>query len=377
VEKAMSELKRTLPGEHYLSPTLFDREREAIFYREWFCIGRADQVRSPGDYLHADVAGESIIVTRTDENRLAGYYNVCRHRGSQIVLDDPSAPGPDQGPSGRFGRAIRCPYHSWTYSLAGGLRSARLVGGICKEDFSLHPIGVGTWGGFLFVNLTPDTTAALPDQLGEIPDRLRRYPLEELRSVTRIVYEVDANWKVVMENYNECYHCGPVHPELCEIVPAFKEGGAGLDWDEGIPHREGAWTFTRSGVSSRRPFPGLSEEERTRHKGELCYPNLLLSLSADHVLALSLWPRGPSRTTIVGDFLFHPSEMDAPDFDPSDAIEFWDLINHQDWRICASVQRGMGSRAFEFGYFAPMEDESRDIRRYVEERLGPVDGEAE
>jgi glycine betaine catabolism A len=195
--------------------------------------------------------------------------------------------------------------------------------------------------------------------------------------VTRIVYEVDANWKVVMENYNECYHCGPVHPELCEIVPAFKEGGAGLDWDEGIPHREGAWTFTRSGVSGRRPFPGLSEEERARHKGELCYPNLLLSLSADHVLALSLWPRGPSRTTIVGDFLFHPSEVDAPDFDPSDAIEFWDLINRQDWRICAAVQRGMGSRAFEFGYFAPMEDESRDIRRYVEERLGAVDGEAE
>jgi Rieske 2Fe-2S family protein len=210
----------------------------------------------------------------------------------------------------------------------------------------------------------------LARQLGAVPERLRRYPLAELRTAARIVYDVASNWKCIVENYNECYHCGPVHPELCEVVPAFKQrGGAGLDWERGVPHREGATTFTRSGTTTRAPFPGLNEDERVRHKGELVYPNLMLSLSADHVAAFTLWPLGPGRTVIHCDFLFHPDEMAKPSFDPSDAVEFWDLVNRQDWRICESVQRGMSSRVFAFGYYAPMEDLSLDIRRYVGERV--------
>jgi Rieske 2Fe-2S family protein len=181
---------------------------------------------------------------------------------------------------------------------------------------------------------------------------------------------VDANWKVIAENYNECYHCAGIHPELCEVVPAFKrDGGAGLPWEEGIPHREGAFTFTRSGTTARGPFPGLSEGEKVRHKGELVYPNLFLSLSADHVAAFILWPEGPGRTRIYCDFLFHPEEMAKPSFDPSDAVDFWDLINRQDWEICADVQRGMCSRAHKVGYYAPMEEMSLDIRRYVLDRV--------
>ena len=195
--------------------------------------------------------------------------------------------------------------------------------------------------------------------------------MDGLGVARRITYEVAANWKVVMENYNECYHCAGVHPELCEIVPAFKEqGGANLDWDRGIPHRDGAFTFTATGTSIRRPFPALDGDERNRHKGELIYPNLLLSLSAEHVTALLLWPRGPGHTTLTCDFLFDPSEMERADFDPSDAVEFWDRINRQDWVVCAGVQKGMGSRSFKQGYFAPMEDPSLDIRRYISERLG-------
>ena len=180
-----------------------------------------------------------------------------------------------------------------------------------------------------------------------------------------------ANWKVVAENYNECYHCAGVHPELCEVVPAFREkGGAGLDWEHGIPHRDGAFTFTRSGTSDRAPFPDLSEEEKTRHKGELVYPNLFLSLSPEHVAAFRLLPEAPDRTRIFCDFLFDAAEMEKPGFDPSDAVEFWDLINRQDWAICEEVQRGLSSRVHRFGYYAPMEDASLDIRRYVLERLG-------
>src|SRR5262249_50566020 len=205
-------------------------------------------------------------------------YNVCRHRGSQLVPDCEK---------GTFTGGIRCPYHSWTYTLEGALRTAPFLDeqeGVAKDDLSLHPVGVDTWGGFLFLNLSPAAAArtglTLAAQLGPVPDRLRRYPLRELRVARRITYEVLPHWKGILENYNECYHCGPVHPELCRLVPAFRQrGGSELDWDRGIPHREGAWTFTASGTTNRAPFTGLDEDERVRHKGELIYPNFLLSLS--------------------------------------------------------------------------------------------------
>ncbi len=197
-----------------------------------------------------------------------------------------------------------------------------------------------------------------------------RYPLDRLVVGRRFVYDVAANWKVIAENYNECYHCGPVHPELCRLVPAFAGGGSDLEWEDGIPHREGAWTFTTTGTSTRQPFPDLDEAERVRHKGELVYPNLMLSLSADHVAAFVLTPLAVNRTRIVCDLLFAPEEAALPSFDPSDAADLWDLVNHQDWAVCESVQRGMSSRSYTGGWYAPMEDASLDIRRWLLPRLG-------
>ena len=176
---------------------------------------------------------------------------------------------------------------------------------------------------------------------------------------------------MIVENYNECYHCAGVHPELCEVIPAFKQGGGiNLDWDNGVPYREGAHAFTRSGTTERQPFPDLAHEERTLRKAWLFMPNLMLSMTADHAAAFTLWPQGPNHTRVVCDFLFHPAQMAQLDFDPADAIEFWDLINRQDWVVCAGVQRGMGSRAYRQGYFAPMEDMSQDTRRYLTATLG-------
>ncbi len=378
-----ADLEQSLPPSSYTSSEVFQQEKERIFFREWFCAGRAEQLPNPGDYATVDVLGESVLVVRDKEGALQAYYNVCRHRGCRLALND--APRPytmehgdiPPGASGHFHNAIRCPYHSWTYSFDGRLRGAPFLREnerFDKANFGLHPVGIDTWGGFFFLNLSPEDAAArgytLRAQLGPVPEDFRRYPLADLRVAHRIVYEVEANWKVVMENYNECYHCGTVHPELCDLVPAFKQqGGANLDWANGIPHRAGAVTFTFSGQTARAPFPGLSEEERVRHKGQLIYPNLLTSYSADHIAAFTLWPQAPDRTTIVCDFLFHPAEMVREDFNPSDAVEFWDIVNRQDWGICAGVQRGMGSRSYHVGYYAPMEDSSLDIRRYVTARL--------
>jgi Rieske 2Fe-2S family protein len=281
------------------------------------------------------------------------------------------------GQGGTFASGIKCPYHAWTYNLDGSLRTAPFLeesDGFCREDLPLHPVGVSTWGGFVFLKLTSDAGGTLAEQLGGAPGRVQRYPLAGLRTARRIRYEVAANWKVILENYNECYHCGPVHPELCRVVPAFRQkGGMGLDWERGVPHREGAWTFTLSGTTTRLPFAGLDQDELIRHKGELMYPNFMLSLSAEHAAAFTLWPHNPGHTTVICDFLFHPDEMAKPGFDPMDAVEFWDITNRQDWVICESVQRGMGSRAFRRGFYAPMESLSLDIRRYLEERLGPLE----
>jgi Rieske 2Fe-2S family protein len=369
----MAGLQRALPAAWYLSQEAFERERERLLYREWFCAGRADEVERPGSLVVVEVAGESVLLVRTRAGELAAHYNVCRHRGSQVVPCPPAGSGEPQATPARKAGSLRCPYHSWTYRLEGDLLRApwsEEIDGFDRAAFGLHPVGVATWGGFVFLHLTPAEAVPLADQLGPVPQRLRRYPLADLVVGRRLVYRVGANWKLVAENYNECYHCAGVHPELCRVVPAFKRGGAGLDWDRGIPHREGAWTFTASGQSDRAPFPGLDDDERTRHKGELVYPNLMLSLSADHVAAFTLWPRGPAETTVVCELLFHPDERARPGFDPSDAADFWDLVNRQDWAMCESVQRGMASRAYSGGWFAPMEQPSLDIRRYVLDRLG-------
>jgi Rieske 2Fe-2S family protein len=350
----------------YWDTAFYAREQRDIFWDQWFYVGRREQLAGSGAYRVLDVGGESVILIR-DGSEIKAHLNLCRHRGSRLLCGQGTVRG-----------AIRCPYHSWAYALDGRLVASPFIAeeAVPPEARRLHRVGVEEWGGFVFVHLSPENAeragAGLAAQLGAIPERLARYPLAELRVGSSMRYEVAANWKVMLENYNECYHCAGVHPELCRIVPAFKQrGGAELDWEGGIPHRDGAWTFTANGTSDRAPFPTLSANEKVRHKGELIYPNFMLSLAAEHVAAFSLWPRGPAATAIVCDLLFHPDEMAKASFDPSDVEQFWDIVNRQDWNVCENVQAGMQSKAFEFGYYAPMEDASLDIRRYIASRLSP------
>ena len=396
----MSGLQAALPREFYTDEQVWRTEIERVWMREWVCIGRRVDLGLdlPEQVAAVDVLGESVLITSDAHRRLHAVYNLCRHRGSQLVpITDPGRP------SCAAAKVLRCPYHSWTYALDGRLIRAPhtedLDPALEKSDFSLHPVEVEEWEGFLFVRLERGTAKAgastSPSEVsqsdgsvrgGSVGDRsmrgatlreaterasrtLANYAIGSLRTGLVLDYDVAANWKVVAENYNECYHCGPVHPELCRLVPAFTGGGADLDWDAGIEHREGAWTFTTSGTTSRAPLPGLDEAERTRHKGELIYPNLMLSCSADHVAAFRLSPTAVDRTTVECRLLFAEDAVGAADFDPSDAGDLWDLVNRQDWAICESVQRGMTSRAYTGGWFAPMESESADIRTWLLPRM--------
>jgi Rieske 2Fe-2S family protein len=357
-------LTRTLPAACYLDDDVWAAERERIWFRQWVAVVRTHDLPTVGARAVVDLAGESVIVVRAEDG-LRAFYNVCQHRGAELIDRD--------SPCGTTAAVIRCPYHGWTYSLDGRLRATPFFDSPATpagEPIRLRRLAVADWGGFVFLRDADGggdrshPAGELAGQLGAVAERVRRYPLAELRPGLTLRYDIAANWKVIAENYNECYHCAPVHPELCGLVPAFRRGGVGLEWPDGIPHRDGAWTLTMTGTSARRPFAGLDEHERTRHKGELVYPNLLLSLSAEHVAAFVLVPHGPRETTVVCELLFHPDELDSASFDPSDAGDLWDLVNRQDWAICERVQRGMSSRGWGGGWFAPMEDEAADISRW-------------
>jgi Rieske 2Fe-2S family protein len=359
-------LQPALPREHYVDAATWARERDTVLAGSWLCIGRAHELGlDEADRLAVvEVLGESVLLTTDGDGELHAHGNVCRHRGAQVVPHPPGSP-----PVPRPAKALRCGYHSWTYGCDGRLLKAPFaehVEGFEKARFGLPAVGVGSWGGFVFACLRPAEASRLEEELGGVPQRTRRYPLAELVSARHLRYEVAANWKVIAENYNECYHCAGVHPELTRLVPDFGRGGTDLDWAGGIGHRPGAWTFSFSGTSPRPPFPGLDGDERVKHKGELVYPNLLLSLSAEHVAAFALAPLAAGRTRIDVDILVGPDQLGH---DIEDCAGFWDLVNRQDWAVCESVQRGMSSRFYEQGWYAPMEDASLDIRGWLLSRL--------
>jgi glycine betaine catabolism A len=372
----------TLPSSWYLDEDIFKLEREYIFLKEWYCVGREEEWPRAGDHKILDIMGESVILVRNQQGKLNAFYNVCVHRGAQICPTNTPLKEDRLPLKGGVinNKLILCPYHAWSYDLDGKLIKAPNMSedmGFKKEDVHLHPVLVESFAGFVFINMTPDTAPSFNDHIKKIAKNFSRYPLADLRLVKTIRYNIDANWKAICENYNECYHCGPVHPELCRIVPAFKQkGGSELDWERGVPHKDGADTFTMTGTTNRRSFPGLNDDEKTRHKGDILYPNMFLSLSRDHVVVFIFSPVNAGCTLLDCHFLFEPYELDKPDFDASDAVDFWHLVNQQDWNICERVQKGMMARVHNRGIFSPMEDWSLDIRQYVTDHIGPFVSEA-
>ncbi|MGB0657911.1 MAG: aromatic ring-hydroxylating oxygenase subunit alpha, partial [Gammaproteobacteria bacterium] len=242
-------MEKSLEREFYFSDEIFHQELESIFYSDWICCGREEDLDSTGSYKIFSIGNENLFAIKDKNNDIKIFHNFCKHRGCQIFEDEESSP---------LKRNIRCPYHSWVYNFDGSLYKAPHLDLDTKDKkFHLNQVSSETWGGFIFINLSKNPSS-FKKYIKNISDQFIRYPLSELVSSRSYRYEVEANWKVIVENYNECYHCAGVHPELVGIVPAFKDNGAnGLDWDKGIPHRTGANTFTFSGTTNRDPMPGL------------------------------------------------------------------------------------------------------------------------
>ena len=345
----------TLSSADYASLEVWETERDRIWWGDWVCIGRSTEIERPGEYVVRDLAGESIFLVRNLRGELRGFYNVCSHRGTKF-LDD--CEGTES-----VKKAFKCPYHAWSFDLHGNLIASPNVhedDTFDRSDYPLYGFAVDEYAGFLFVDLTRYEPRSLRDALtdgAETITAFERYRLDELRIGVRLSYEVEANWKIVVENYNECLHCPTIHPELVELVPLFRFGEV---WDEesrddGNRMADGATSFSRSGSSPLPRFPGLDPDDEHMYYGTFQFPNLMLNLHPDSAMYYILYPRGPAHTTVVSEYLFRPETIADPAFDPSAVVELWDLISKQDWEVCQRAQTGVSSRAFTRGVY-PRQD---------------------
>src|SRR4030081_2259425 len=315
---------KTLPQRYFISPDVFAEEQAGIFSTQWVLVGHQSQIPKAGDYLVQEVAGDSLIVMRDKNAVVHGFYNVCRHRGTRLKED---ACG--------HAAAIQCPYHAWTYGLDGKLIGAPHmddVPGFDKADYSLHAVNLALWEGFIFVNLAKKPMP-LEKWFAPLAGKFSHWNMSILRSAKRIEYDVRANWKLMFENYSECYHCPGVHPMLSKVSPY---DSAENDLCEGpflggfMKINQGK-SLTMSGNACASFVGDIKNLQQVFYYS--IFPNMLLSLHPEYVMVHQLWPQSPERTLIVCDWFFHPDAFNRKDFRPEDAIEFWDMTNKQDWQI--------------------------------------------
>ncbi len=347
MSKRFAQGASTLPQEYFVSEDIFEKETKRIFSKRWLCVGRSSSLFETGSYFLVERSGESIIVTRGDDGEAHAFYNVCRHRGTQLCTES----------NGQFNGRIQCPYHTWTYSLTGELLGApnmKDVPGFDRGNYPLHSIAIAEWEGFLFINMDRN---AEPFALAFEPllHRFQAWQLKELRAAHTLTYEVKANWKLIFQNYNECYHCPTVHPLLAKLTP-YKSALNHLD--EG-PFLGGPMQISMEGGSmtmdGRACATALSEDEQDLVHYYTFFPGMFLSLHPDYVLVHRLERVRPDLTRIHCEWLFHPDAMNRADFDAASAVEFWDITNRQDWHVCELSQKGISSRAYVPGPYSNLE----------------------
>jgi Rieske 2Fe-2S family protein len=349
----------TLPRRFYADASFYRAELERFYFDRWICAGRADQIPNPGDYFTRTLGDESVIVTRDGSGGIQALFNVCRHRGTRLC----------ERTEGQFADRIQCPYHNWTYGLDGRLLAApHMPPGFLKDDYPLHRASCDIWDGNIFIFLGQEGLGGrdgregrdtLRAQLADLPDRFAAWQMADLRLGRRIVYDVKANWKLIVLNYNECLHCPNLHPALNKLhhyLGAENVAPTACYCGGAMGFRDGVETMSLDGKRRRAYLPGLSEAQRQQVVYFAIYPNFLLSLHPDYVMTHTLWPRAHDRTEIVCEFHFHPAELARGDVRTDDAVEFWDLTNKEDWWIAEQSQAGINSRVYTPGPYSEREE---------------------
>nr|WP_238846215.1 aromatic ring-hydroxylating dioxygenase subunit alpha [Nocardia terpenica] len=341
-------LRSTLPGRFYTDAEIFAREQETIFERMWFCAVRAADLDKPGAYRTVQVGRESVLVNRSRSGRIRAFLNICSHRGARLCTAD----------SGEVTRAFQCPYHAWTYDLDGKLVAApnlTKMPDIDRVRYGLQSVAVREWLGYVWLSLAAEPPSFeatvmedVRDRLGDI-ESIERYALAELSLGRRVVYDVRANWKLLVENFMECYHCATIHPELTEVLPEFADGyaaqyyvGHGAEFGDGI---EG---FTVDGSAGHRRIPSIAREQDRRYFAITVRPQVFVNLVPDHVILHRMFPLAADRTVVECDWLYVPDVVDGGE-NLDRSVELFHRVNRQDFDACERCQPAMSSRRYRDG----------------------------
>ena len=341
-----------LPPAAFADPAVLEWEVDNVF-DGWVCMGHVSAVAEQGSFLMREIGPTSVFAIGGTDGSPRAFLNSCRHRGSRLLTET----------EGSVRKRVQCPYHAWSYDLDGNLVAAPHMDEIENFDKAcngLIEVRSAVVGGLLLIDLS----GVAPDpgeHVGDLLAMLERYRLADLRVGGGAVYDVAANWKGIAENYNECLHCPGVHPEL-NALSNYMSGeemqGSG-SWCGGSMFitAEDAATMGKDGghAGNRARIEGLTEEDDKTILYFALFPNALVSMHPDYVMLHTLYPRAPGRTEVICEWFFERRAVEAGDFDPSDAIEFWDQTNRQDWYVCELTQKGVGTTGYTAGRYSAEE----------------------
>jgi carnitine monooxygenase subunit len=328
----------TLPGWAYTDEDIFKREQHAIFAKSWLYVGSIHDVQKPGDFFTAKILNESLIIIRGQDGALRAFYNVCQHRAHQLLTG-----------SGHVG-AIVCPYHSWSYATNGGLRAApgcEQLGDFSKVNFGLRPVRLETFADqFIFCNLDPAATS-LKEQTGGLEQELRTElpAFSDLRPVhseakSHYMSHVEANWKVVIDNYVECYHCSTSHPAFCDL----------LDMANYQTTAHGNWSVQKGRLKaeSNRAYAVAPGSASQRSLFYWLWPSITFNVVPGDPAVMFILQWQPTSVGTSATF----SQFFSPGGTPCDQARL-DYLDHvlgpEDVSLCESVQRGLSSRGYDAG----------------------------
>ena len=333
----------------YTSPEFFSDEQQNVFERAWVCVGIAADA-APGRVLVRSLGRRSILITRNADGQLHGFLNSCRHRGTELYESDCDVAS-----------TLRCPYHRWGYGLDGSLKSTPLFDEVPRDDFdsteySLAPVRVETWGVLLFACLD-EQTPPLFEWLGDLPARMAGYGLNDWQPKLTQELTINANWKLISENFQEYYHLTWIHPELSKVSRVedhFRYQGPGMYCGQTTTPVSGD---ERDDWLSLPPADGLDESDAVSGRFVAIFPNVLLSVLPNHVFVMQLDPIRPDVTNETCTWLLPKTGADATDeaFEPTRT--FWLDVNGEDIDIVERGQRGLNRGAVPPGPLAPRFEE--------------------
>ncbi|PXX08426.1 aromatic ring-hydroxylating oxygenase subunit alpha [Mycolicibacterium moriokaense] len=370
-----STLLATLGGAYYTRESIFAAEQSQILESMWFCAVRCADLANPGQFRKIEVGSESVLVVRGRDGMLRAFLNVCRHRGAQLCTVS----------EGEVRRNIRCPYHAWTYALDGKLVAAPNIAGLTDENgagidryrYGLVPVALTEWLGYAWVCLADKPPSFADTVIGDVTNRLGdptaidRYGIEDLQVGHREVYDVAANWKLIVENFMECYHCASIHPELVEVLPEFSKGLAAQYYvGHGAEFGSDVAGFTVDGSAGFGALPGITAEQDRRYYAITVKPTVFINLVPDHIIFHRMYPMSADRTVVECDWLYTPDVV-STGRDVSRSVELFHRVNQQDFDACERTQPAMSSRAYRHGgVLVPAEHHIAEFHQWVVSRLG-------